>query len=356
MMMNRFSFGRVAANRGFSLVEIMVALVIGMIGVLVIMQVARTGEAQKRVTVGAGETQTGAALALHAIQSDVKQAGYGFNAPNVIACSLTISSTLGLSPFVPIRINPAGIPFPGDVDANTDTLLIAYGNSSGAPEGDTINEARAGVTTLWVMSAEHYRAGDRVFVTSPAPVDSCSLTLASVVSAGGGQVKISSDVGAKESDSLFNLGNAPKVVAYAVRGGNLTTCDYMDTDCSDKDNWQEITGGVVSLRVQYSWKGGWHKTLAITATDQETIACEWSRVNAIRLALVVRNGEWNRDVVTPDPLTLTWAGNPAASDGTVDLTNENAIDLTGIDGWQHYRYQVYEAVIPLRNIPWMGPC
>ena len=35
---------RKPAVRGFSLVEIMVALVIGMIGVIVIMQVARTAE------------------------------------------------------------------------------------------------------------------------------------------------------------------------------------------------------------------------------------------------------------------------------------------------------------------------
>ena len=63
------------STKGFSLVEIMVALVIGMIAVLVVMQVARMSEGQKRTTTGAGDAQSSAALAMYSVQRDIKQAG-----------------------------------------------------------------------------------------------------------------------------------------------------------------------------------------------------------------------------------------------------------------------------------------
>ena len=131
-----------SSNRGFSLVEIMVALVIGMIGVLVIMQVARTAEAQKRITTGSGNSMTSAALGIHSMQQDIRQAGYGFNSLNVLGCRLTIPArdplpAHVLSVLAPVTINPPDDEVPAG-DAGTDTLLVVHGNSVSAPEGDTI--------------------------------------------------------------------------------------------------------------------------------------------------------------------------------------------------------------------------
>lgn len=338
-------------SAGFSLIEIMVALVVGMIGVLVIMQVARTGEAQKRVTAGAGETQTAAVLGLHTLQNDIKQAGYGFNAINVIACTLKKSnSNLTLTPFVPLRINPAGIlPSGNDAhDANTDTLLVVYGSGNSAPEGDTINDTISN-PLIGVMSPGHYTKGDQVFAAPSIPTDGCELILDALVSVGNGTVQTGNTLGAEIGGSLFNLGKAPKIMAYAIRGGALASCDYMSADCSDKNNWTRIAEGIVSLRAQYGHSGDWSNTLDIAATDQEGIACAWSRVNALRLAIVSRNGEWSREEITTQ--APTWSGSGEA-DGSAP------INLSRLPNWKHYRYQVYEATIPLRNVPWMGvgPC
>jgi type IV pilus assembly protein PilW len=368
-------------NRGFSLTEIMVALVVGMIGVLVIMQVARTGEAQKRITSGAGETQTNAVLAMHSLQNDIRQAGYGFSSLNAMACALNIPArgelpamTLNL---VPATINSSKVPAG---DAGSDTLLIVHGSGNSAPEGDTINDT---LNDPWigVMSHGHYRVGDHVFAAAPTPVAGCSLTMNTVenVATGGGRIQISQQLGSSVlSHSLFNLGS-PKITGYAIRGGKLSACDYMTTDCSKADNWTVIANGIVSLRAQYGSGGNWSNTITISGSDQEKIACEWASINAFRLALVARNGEWSRDEVTQR--APKWAGSPpddaggggggggeggggeggggegGGSEGGSTGGADAPIVLSGT-GWKNYRYQVYEATIPLRNIPWMGvgPC
>ncbi|MDR2164439.1 MAG: prepilin-type N-terminal cleavage/methylation domain-containing protein, partial [Zoogloeaceae bacterium] len=163
-------------SRGFSLVEIMVALVIGMIGVLVIMQVARTGEAQKRTTTGSGDAQSNGALAVHALQWDVKQAGYGYASINLLGCRLSISSTTSIAHLAPVTINPSEVPAG---DANTDTLLIVYGNGAGSPEGDRIVGGGGGLSPA-VSPAAYYKKDDWVVGARFDPVANCALVLSKV--------------------------------------------------------------------------------------------------------------------------------------------------------------------------------
>ncbi len=56
----------------------------------------------------------------------------------------------------------------------------------------------------------------------------------------------------------------------------------------------------------------------------------------MRIAIVTRSAQYEKDAVTPGPLTML--------DGTVTMT------LTGDD--QHYRYKVLETIVPLRNALW----
>jgi type IV pilus assembly protein PilW len=352
------SRGTKSPQGGFSLVEIMVALVIGMIGVIVIMQVARTAEAQKRITTGAGSAQDSGALSIYSIQRDVKQAGYGLTSLSVLGCPLTLPAEppLGartLDFLAPVIINPADIP---EGDDDTDTLLIVYGSSAGSPEGDTINGIYG--QQIGVMSSTNFRVGERVVVAPMTPVDGCVLALGaiSVVTADTVTVPGIGAVGGglDEFNILFDLGPTPKIAGYAIRNGNLTTCDYMKNDCSDVDNWQSIANGIISLRAQYGRDAVAPLNGSIDTWDQETpaltgnqlqFASDWTRIAAVRLALLARNNEpagaecASDSAKCPTQATPSWAGsdnNPFA------------------DPDSRYRYQVYEAVVPLRNIPWMG--
>jgi type IV pilus assembly protein PilW len=324
----------------------MVALVIGMIGVLVIMQVARTGEAQKRLTAGSGDAQNNGAMSIYSIQRDMKQAGYGFNSLNALGCPLTLPSG-SLSLLAPAMINSADVPAG---DANTDTLLIVYGSSNGSPEGDTIT-GKPGADEYGVMSAANFRVGEWAVATPGAPTDGCALIMKKISSfdVPAGTVTIPG-LGANETESLFDFGLTPGIMAYAIRDGNLTTCDYMLADCSDTANWQTIANGIISLRAQYGHAstatGGvdlWNQVKPSFTTNQEDFSCQWARISAVRLALVARNSEPDKEVITSS--APVWAG-----------SDDNPIDLSANGNWGRYRYQVYETVMPLRNIPWMGSC
>ena len=60
---------------GFSLVELMVGLTIGMLAVIIIVQVMSVFEAQRRTTTGTADAQTNGGIALFTIARDMQMAG-----------------------------------------------------------------------------------------------------------------------------------------------------------------------------------------------------------------------------------------------------------------------------------------
>jgi prepilin-type N-terminal cleavage/methylation domain-containing protein len=172
-----------ARPRGFTLVEVMVAMVIGMIGIIIMMQVFASAEGQKRTTTGTGDAQSNGAMAIYTLQRDIREAGYGFNAMNALGCALVLPAPASrtLTQLGPVIINPPTAEVPAG-DANTDTLLVAYGNGEGSPEGEVITAING--IQLAVQASGNYHAGDspdRVVAAPSAPLVGCSLTLATVV-------------------------------------------------------------------------------------------------------------------------------------------------------------------------------
>lgn len=117
-------------QQGFTLVEIMVAMVIGMLGIVIIMQMATTFEAQKRTTTGGDDAQNAGAIALYSIQQGLQQAGYCFaTSASAVAITLPLGATVGS--VRPAMVNPVPLANNAAIsDANTDTLLVTYGNDS----------------------------------------------------------------------------------------------------------------------------------------------------------------------------------------------------------------------------------
>ena len=64
-------------HAGFTLIELMVGVVLGMLTVVIIANVFATAEGQKRTTTSGSDAQVAGSLALHALQRDVRMAGYG---------------------------------------------------------------------------------------------------------------------------------------------------------------------------------------------------------------------------------------------------------------------------------------
>lgn len=334
-----------ARAAGFSLIEILVGLGIGMIGIIVIMQVFSVSEGQRRATSTGGDAQTAGAIALHTLSRDLRQGGYGLASFNLLGCNITLPNGAATAA-APVAINPAGIPAG---DANTDVIAVFYGNANGAIEGDYISQQPA-TATYGVRTPTNFTSGDYVIAepqTRPSP---CNLFLAQInappaattVSVDSGQAGVVRGI-------LYNLGQAPRVLVYAVRNANLTVCDFFQNNCAsgatDPTVWSPIAEGVASLRAEYGRDTRVPMTTNIIADtwDQTTptTACGWARISALRVALVARSGQFDKNSITTT--APAWAG-----------TSTTPVDLSGNSDWQHYRYKTFQTVVPIRNMAWMG--
>ena len=70
---------RFARSAGFTLVEILIGLLIGVIGIVVIMQTFAVSEGYKRSATTGSDAQVNGGMALYLIEREVRLAGYGLN-------------------------------------------------------------------------------------------------------------------------------------------------------------------------------------------------------------------------------------------------------------------------------------
>ncbi len=366
---------------GFSLIEVMVGMVIGMIGIIIMLQMFSLTENRRRTTIGSGDAQANGVIILDEIQRDVSQGGYGFTAGNpsanesVFGCTLNLGTAAAprMVPLVPAIINPPEIPAG---DPNTDTLLVSYGNTAGQPQGAVLVRTNGNVHQ--VESPGSFQVGDAVF-SAPTVANPCNsaLQLTRIGAVNGNDITVQNAI---TGTALYNLGQTPQIKGFAIRNSTLTMCDFIANDCSllanvaDPNIWQPIGENIVSLRLEYG-----HDTTAINAMTGIAVAfnqnppptsapysallpntCGWVRAPVLRVALVARNSQFsrtpiaiNRDLLFPDapddPTGPRWAGSLTTP---IDLTQNP--DGTANAVWQNYRYSVLEKLIPMRNLVWMG--
>lgn len=328
---------------GFSLIELMVGMVVAMVAMIIVAQIFKMSEGSRRTTTGGDDAQTVGAIAMTELQRELRQAGQGLMSANLLGCDLTVG-TWTISGLAPLTINPTGIPAG---DTNTDTLLIAYGSSFGSPEGDRVNAQTSSNTYAMTVSSS-FHLNDWVIATPASRATPCALQLDQVTSAPvAPNVTVKTGMAGLANGVVFNLGPTPRVVAYAVRNGHLTSCDYLAVDCSktktDDGQWVEVADGIASLRVVYGRDTSSPPDGQLDGYDQitPTKTTAWSCVLAARLVVVARSGQLEKTAVTAT--APEWAASSAA-----------AITLSGNSDWQLYRYKTFETIVPLRNVAWQG--
>lgn len=390
-------------QRGFTLVEIMVALVIGMIGVVIIMQVLESAERQKRTTATGTDAQVNGTIALYSLERDVRLAGYGLSSVKLLNCKVNAYNSARATALfsfqaAPVVINPAGIPAG---DTGTDVLQIAYGDSSGVVEGTPLGSLAAfpsyfmrdAVPGLainnFVVLSETGKKCALAQVTQDPPLNSKTIfTDENQWNPAGGPGEAYTDAG-----YMFNAGIGPRVMLYAVRKGRLTQCDLLNSPCEDanrKDDgavWLEIGPGIVGLTAAYGRDtrypddgvtpalparavipDKWDQTRPATAdatlaalvpgTSQAapaTGACAWARIPAVSIALLARGAQYEAAEVTAEPPAFRvgsgqWS---TACNGWTQVGDSCPFNMAGLTDWKHYRYKVFQTLVPLRNILWM---
>jgi type IV pilus assembly protein PilW len=340
---------------GFGLVEIMVGLAIGLIVTLVIMQVMVNFEGQKRTTSGNGDAQTNGSLALYAIQQQVQMAGFGLpvysqkNQP--LNCALdTAYDHDGDEATEPIGLYPMSV-IDGGASGGSDTLIVRAGSSlaGGNPMnvtaviGEIIKvDNNLGCKQNDVIVASNGTICAMSRITEPAEADTTQVTLASGadIAAGG---------------TLACLGDWQETV-YAVDKGNLV-------ESRNGGTATPRVFGIVNIQVQYGISASatsnqvteWVDPAGVTwGTSATTPAIEdRKRIKALRIAVVARNGLYEKTPVTQACTTdkgVINNGPCAWNDSEVSAAPK--IDLSGDSDWEHYRYRVFETIVPLRNVLW----
>ena len=95
---------QLAQSRGFSLVELMVGILLAMAAVLVVTQVFRVSEGQRRTTTGGDDAQTTGAIAVSLLQRDLRQAGQGIMSTQLLLCQLDLGGGRSLGSLAPVVV------------------------------------------------------------------------------------------------------------------------------------------------------------------------------------------------------------------------------------------------------------
>lgn len=345
-------------KNGFSLVEVMVGMTVGLLGMIVIFQVFSLSEGNKRTTTSGGDALQNGALALYNIERDVRMAGYGFGDPSYLGCNVDAYDVgpPARNPFnftlAPLIITQGANNDAAGDGTDSDTLTIMYGNSQDGVIGYEL-VTNAGPLDPYEMATQFgFTQANGELVVISEPGQDC--TLAQITSAGtsGGSFLVQHGTGSYVdlngdaqpvrynkntglgnsytiSAKLFKLGAQPRNVQYSVINNELASYAII------QNVTETVADGIVNMQAIYGIDTGsdgivdlWQPALG---------AATLAQVVAVRVALVARVGK-REPGCTATTTAITWVG------GTFDLSAD--------PDWQCYRYKLFQTVVPLRSMIW----
>jgi len=359
----------------------MVAVALGLVTIVVVMQVLSVYEARKRTTTVGNDAEMSAAVGLFMLEREVRMAGAGLTAPQALACDagsnlfFDTATVLDGGVLAPLRIvdggTSGGVPLP-------DRIRVLRSDADfGVAPSIVVQGMGAATSAVTVTSAAGLRQGDLFLAGAPDGSKTCTVMQMSsdpVATGNGFQLNHASatdfpynpnspttaftnairyDVG----DVVVNLGQLGLQTFGVICNDNgapsgTNTCDLASFDAFAAPanptlaQANSIVPQVVNLQAQYGVAPANSQVVnawvdATGGTWAAPTAADLRRIKAVRVAVVTR-GNLERDVVTPSPLVVWDAG----------LASELAIPLSADE--QRYRYRVLVTVIPLINVIWTG--
>jgi type IV pilus assembly protein PilW len=359
-----------------SLVEILIGVLIGMIGIVIIFQVLQVSEERKRTTGAGSDAQISGSIGIYNLHRDLMLAGYGFGTvPSpYMGCSVAAYDTARPTPNFTFTLSP--ILITDGAGGAPDTITVLYGNSNMVAVPQTFDTATG--TSKHTQGRSGFQLGDVVIISNSTPA--CALAQitgntnadgVTVDHASANYVSFYTNVStparynpaaspiATGQGFLYNLGPTPRRNVWRIQGDKLTWTDdlhWTDTNADGANDPVEVATGVINLQAQYGIDGvnGFPVDAQIAPSTPtspgewtNTPPADWTKVRAIRMALLARSGQYEKTKVTTT--VPSWSGGAFVMtnvDGTADTTPDNPND------WRHYRYRVYEVVVPLRNMVW----
>lgn len=336
---------------GFTLIELMVGLTLGMLVAVIIMQVLSVFEAQKRSTTGTADAQTNGSIALFNIGRELQLAGYPLMpvTNSALECTTTTYGATGIGSLTPASLTE-GVAASGI--AASDTLTLRYGDTTmgGVPTAITalVGSAASVANNFGCV------AGDITLITNGTSCALSSVTAISAASTVPATITLQNTASAIPGANIACLG-AWHEVTYRVSGSNLERQDIPTSNA-----FVPSVTGIVNIQAQYGISAAANSNQVAQWVDPSggtwaapTVA-DRNRIKVIRIAVVARNAKMEAanvtsacsSTTTPNPTGLcAWAGSAASPAPVIDLSASDA-------NWRRYRYRVFETIVPLRNMIW----
>lgn len=394
-------------QRGLSLIELMIALVIGLITILVITQFTISFQAQKRATVGDAESMDEGAVALYTLRREIMGAGFGIIDNDLTACRIQAHEARPDTPatardfsfsIYPVLIDQGAAGAP-------DTITVNYSSSPMMATATMLIQDFPGdeATNLKLTSRYGFNPGDVIIVAdSPKrnPPRDCSMyqvtklpsdsenvnalehhyemytnITGSVVpsrfnKAGGLGITIGGSVqgGAKfepNKAKVFNLGPNPVSNAYTVQNNQLIFTEGLSGTST------VLLDNVVAFHAQFGIDArvGSPTDLQVPAqnfvqgaggfSDRLDLDGAGNTIDANGNGVVGDSGDWLRVgavriaiVVRNRQPEINPDGSCSATTATPSWGWGSVVSSALSADWRCYKYKVFESVVPLRNMMW----
>jgi type IV pilus assembly protein PilW len=372
-------------RRGLTLIELLVAIVLGMLLSAAIAGVLVRQENARRVLTSSNDALLNGAHVTHLLDRALRGAGSGFTQAwqSAYGCQLTVArggsqllprATAWPAPFDTVSSSPRLAPVivhAGAGAGGSDVIAVASGNSG---LGELPLRALAGSITgasVRVPATVGLRQGDLVLLVERGGTD-CAMQQAAVGFVGGNtqQIDFGADYSASTIGSLsltslgstgevsvLPMGNAagsPPFVFLMGIGANRTLMglDMLRLGGGTADTVTALADGVIELRVRYGIDTNndrivdqWVRPTATpwTAAElQDGSAAAQERLRnilAVRVGVIMRTASGDKDAVSPASYLLF---------SDLDAALQHTHSLSGDE--QRYRHRVMEFTVPLRNV------
>lgn len=353
-----------ARQQGLSLVEVLVALFIGLLTVLAVVNLMSLVSARQRAVRAGDDAQTNALLGLDYMMQDLRMAGLGLSVNELQSCTSLFSyfgPASGTAPAsipdfstAPVTITDGG--------SGSDAIIVRFAEGvRGIRAANLVGDMTTPADNLVVDTPFGFRTNDLVMVTNSA--GQCALrqitgaipssppyTLAAASSGtatynppaavAAGTPTWPTFLGATVGARVYDLGSFTHH-RYAVASGALVLRNLnVATDTP-------IAADIVDLQAQYGvsatpgsgtitqWVNATGAWATPTLTDRK-------RILAVRLAVVARGAERSISDVSPASIDL-W---PAAVSGQTSAVQTFTVPD------RRFRYRVLRSVIPMKNLLW----
>ncbi|QIL83613.1 prepilin-type N-terminal cleavage/methylation domain-containing protein [Diaphorobacter sp. HDW4A] len=385
---------RAHLQKGFTIIELMVALAIGLIVTLAVMGMMVVSQTHERVTTSSNDMSQGGAFTASILDNSLRSAGAGFSQYwnlGAMGCRINakrdgvqiLPRTAALpTPFANVMGGSAGI-----TDLRLAPLLIGQGQSQG---GSDVLIAMAGLHNVGdVPRNVATYSGGQLYLTNTVSIHQNDVVLVSrdgtkdciMTQVDGGAKTPFADVAGQtflplggalfsdqSADGTVSLGtltlnsggkailsgigsvDSVRMQVFGV-GSDSTLYSYDLLQSTGKDASEALMEGVVAMRATYSVNSNadditkspaptWQAptgNYALDALIAQTPPTRMRSIVAVRVSLLLRSTVRQNQMVASDSYTLL---DGVAGSTTVSISDAN----------RYYTHRVVETTIPLRSM------